>query len=106
MDHRASEAGKVVPGEGRDIADRTIDHIALRFAPLRHVLHDLTDQRSGLVAAAIDHDDVAGTDQIERAVDGEIVAGTGAHREGRPHQLAAAMIGFQPHRARQPAEIV
>ena len=96
MDHRAGVAGKVVGRERRDVADRAVDDIAFGFAPLRDVLHDLADQRAGLVAAAIDHDDVAGADQLERAVDGEIVAGTGADREGRAHQLAAAVIGLSP----------
>src|SRR5262249_48912577 len=90
----------------RDIADRAVDHIALGFAPPRDVLHDLTDQCARLVAAAIDHDDVARPDQLERAMDREIVARPRAHGEGGADELAAAMERPQPDRPRQTAEIV
>ena len=43
------------------------------------------------VATAIDYDNIARSDHLERAVDSEIVARSGAHSKGCTDKLAAAM---------------
>ena len=50
--------------------------------------HQFADERVGQVAAAIDHDDIAGLGHVERLVHHEIVAGPGLDRQRGPGEHA------------------
>ncbi len=95
-----------VGGDCRGVADGAVDHVAFGAAPLRDCFHDLADQRPAFVAAAVDHDDVARPHQLERLVDGEVVARPRLHGEGDAHQRGALVKGLEAHRARQALKIV
>lgn len=101
MRHAAGIAGKIRLQESVDVTDRAIDDEAGDAHRPRAAHHDLADKGLGQVAAAIDDEDVAGTQQLIGAVQGLVVTGPGLDRHRRAEEPAGAMIGAQRPRAVQ-----
>ena len=98
--------GKVVLAQRADVTDGAIDHEALHAEALGVRCHDLAHERLCEVAAAIDHEYVAGAAKIERAMNREVVARAGAHGHGGPGHRLRLVIGQKSYRAAYARHVV